>query len=70
MRSIYLQFTKEGRRLLNCVEVGGLEREVDALAGADALEVSALIAGNVVVADVQVCQRPHGGDSVANSDNP
>ena len=39
---------------------GGLEREIDALAGADALEVGLLIAGNVVVADVQLCQRPDG----------
>ena len=36
----------------------GLEHEVDALAGADALEVGLLVVGNAVVADVQLCQCP------------
>ena len=52
-------FTKEGRLLRNSVGGGGLEGEVDALAGADALEVGLLVAGDaLVVAEVQLCQRP------------
>ena len=40
-------------------------REVDALAGADALEVGLLVVGNAVVADIQLCQRPGILDAVS-----
>ena len=60
-------YTKEGRRWLALNSAAWrrrLKHEVDALAAADALEVGLLVAGNVVVADVQLCQRPDGRNNI------
>ena len=67
-RSIYLE--KKGSCLTAWgLAASGLECEVDALAGADALEVGLLVIGNVVIADGQLCQCPLGGVIIGISMN-